>query len=228
MTEKIFWNSPLQQVSHFNSISEHLKHINRFSLHPIHEEFVIRLLKFSNENCKKELEVGTKLFRARINKGISRGSTYKNVEMGPPNPRLSSSGRMNPEGISYLYCADNLETAICEIRPHIGAEVTVSSVTLIKQMSFVDLTCGAPQPYENFWTEIFATRFSEPIDPEEKLDYVVPQFFAERFKGYGFEGIIWKSGQSDGGNNVVLFDSSLCTIVVSGMKIVKSASYLFM
>jgi len=43
----------------------------------------------------------------------------------PPNEKVSD-GRGNPKGISYLYTANSIETAIYEVRPYLEDKITVA------------------------------------------------------------------------------------------------------
>ena len=53
-----------------------------------------------------------KYFRARI----SDKKGFPKKYMGNPPSLLTKSGRANPEGISYLYLANNIETTLFEVR----------------------------------------------------------------------------------------------------------------
>ena len=45
---------------------------------------------------------------------------YKKNEIGASLPKITTEGRFNRSGISYLYLASDSETAINEIRPSVG------------------------------------------------------------------------------------------------------------
>lgn len=74
-----------------------------------------------------------KFYRARI--GYSGVDTYdekqlfKPLEMGrPPIEKCITPYRANPIGISYLYMASNIETALKEIRAKEGDYVTIAEI----------------------------------------------------------------------------------------------------
>ena len=61
-------------------------------------------------------------------------------EMEPPPDDLATPGRINPEGIPYLYCSDDLDTAGSELRPWKGALITIAELKINKDIEIVDLT----------------------------------------------------------------------------------------
>ena len=69
-------------------------------------------------------------YRARIGNFKNNKDEEKNKdrEMLAPPIGKACAGRCNPEGISYLYLADNLATAIAEIKPNKGDVVTVAKI----------------------------------------------------------------------------------------------------
>lgn len=131
--------------------------------------------------------------------------------IGAPPPPFASNGRINRQGVSYLYLANSLETAICEIKPHPGQIVSIAEFTPKRNMVFVDLK---EVQFSNYWltekginTYIFLkdlnTMFATPVAPSESLDtYFVTQFFANTFRLMGFDGIAFKSSVSNGANFV--------------------------
>jgi hypothetical protein len=71
------------------------------------------------------------------------------------------------------------------------------------------LTAEEPSPADKeagVWGDI-AHAFSEPVSPDEPLsDYVPTQILAEASRGYGYDGIMYKSLLDERGMNVALFD----------------------
>ncbi|WP_164112000.1 MULTISPECIES: RES family NAD+ phosphorylase [Sphingobacterium] len=50
---------------------------------------------------------------------------YTSSEISSPPSYLARKGRMNREGFSFLYLAEDIETAINEIRPNPGDIISV-------------------------------------------------------------------------------------------------------
>lgn len=55
-----------------------------------------------------------------------------------PLPYQASEGRANPKGIPYLYTATYHDTAIVEVRPWVGALVSVTIVNLYQSLQTSD------------------------------------------------------------------------------------------
>ncbi len=53
-----------------------------------------------------------------------------------------------------------------------------------------------------------ASSFSKPVGSESADDYVPTQFFSDRLKLLGYEGLVYDSMMYEGGYNLALFDPS--------------------
>jgi len=144
-----------------------------------------------------------------------------------PRPELVTGGRTNAAGIAYLYLATSTLTAISEIRPWIGAPVSVAQFKTKRVLQALDLSRGHGAPgftkltfdqllgndlmdaatkQEVVWTDI-DNAFSRPVSrSDEGIEYVPTQVLAEAFVGAGYEAIAYRSSFGDPGYNVVLFD----------------------
>ena len=60
--------------------------------------------------------------------------------MGAPPAHKTTEGRVNPRGISYLYLATNLKTAVAEIRPWIDAKISVGEFVTVRPLTIIDCT----------------------------------------------------------------------------------------
>jgi hypothetical protein len=143
--------------------------------------------------------------------------------IGPPRKK-AVEGRLNPSGIPYLYLANNKETAIAEVRPWVGAYVSVAYFELLKDQLLIDLTKdfrnrasrakGQPstQTLERaIWSQINQS-FSEPVSPDDRVSqYVHTQYMTEVFKAQGFDGVRYKSSLAEGGYNYLLFNTDVLT-----------------
>ncbi|MDP5137851.1 RES family NAD+ phosphorylase [Rheinheimera baltica] len=131
--------SKLQNL--YLEISEHLRHRGRFSL-PQHlrlriEQFVDRQIEYGTKIIEKD----TVFYRARI-ADVGSNELFKLSEMGAPPKGKAASGRINPEGIPYLYLADSPATAIAEVRPWKNAEISVGIFKTTRQVKVVSFNSG--------------------------------------------------------------------------------------
>jgi hypothetical protein len=205
---------------------------NRYVLNKTWTDF-INLILFSAQKRETILEKGTKLVRARI------GSYYDEREdengelrvvtgplppkelMAPP-PKKAEDARINPRGISYLYLSNSVETAILEVRPWIGQEVSVGHFEIEKELKCIDTSRdkkgtffyfgeGKPkltqdEKEEFIWGGINSS-FSRPVrSADETINYIPTQYLSEIFKSNGYDGIIYKSALTEKGYNIVLFN----------------------
>ena len=67
------------------------------------------------------------------------------AERMKPRTDRASEGRANAAGIPVLYLAGARETAIAEVRPWLGAEVSVAQFRVLRDLRIVDLTRGHGQ-----------------------------------------------------------------------------------
>lgn len=125
-------------------------------------------------------------------------------------------GRVNPKGIPCLYAASEPWTAVAEIRPTLGAKITLAALAPTRGLTLVH--CGfneqAPvYPAEPdadsraaaVWAYI-STAFSNPVArAEDHADYAPTQVLAEVFKEMGLNGIAYRSAFSADGYNIALF-----------------------
>lgn len=174
------------------------------------------------KNLKEEIEPGTELFRARvIDSKLKRGRDYNldEVSIGPADKSNSQSGRMNPEGISYFYVAEDEATALKEGRLRANERVLIGRFKTLKKLTVIDWT--KVNIYENA-VDIFSPKYSpqmavyqdflrrfaievgKPNETAKPIEYVATQMVAEYVRGYGFDGIKYDSAVGDG-YDVVFF-----------------------
>jgi hypothetical protein len=211
-----------------------IRYESRFVMQEPYKAFVDSVVKLVGEQFSSTIPAGTKLFRARINKVNFEKREHDKIpfppsEMGPPPQHLAISGRINPEGIPYLYCAGELDTAGAELRPWKGAYLTIAEVELKHDIIIADFTLEC-NDLDNNWKLFFydfADMFSIQWPPELKLNYLVTQYFSEHFKSAGFRGIRYKSEFNIGGNNYALFYEDDCNIIKTYSVETTEISYFF-
>jgi hypothetical protein len=146
-------------------------------------------------------------YRARIGDYITGDISSL---LAPPKG-LSSAGRCNPEGISYLYLANNQQTAINEIRPSLGDIVSVAkiNVDVSKIFSFRVYFQNLPlvQDNEESLTLIkyIDGDLSSKVTMHDKLNYIPLQYISEYIKNRGYDGFVYSSTLGPG-MNLVMFD----------------------
>ncbi len=64
---------------------------------------------------------------------------HKKQRMKPRSDK-ASEGRVNPTGIPVLYLASQIKTAISEIRPWVGSQVSVARMDIRRDLKLVDLS----------------------------------------------------------------------------------------
>ena len=200
-TWKIYWDK----------LKKELKHENRFFPYFDINNDILEILKYRNH----KLQSGDVLFRARM------GEQVEEDMLAPPS-KIAKSGRANPNGISYLYCAVDKETCIAEIRPWKGSKITVASVEINKELKLVDLSSNkfSPLIFEDYNDILamdalisrFAKELSTPVDPSNsEIDYLPTQYITELIKVRGYDGIYFKSALGPA-YNIVIFDEKNVTV----------------
>ena len=168
------------------------------------------------KNLKEEIEPGTELFRARvIDSKLKRGRDYNldEVSIGPADKNNSQSGRMNPEGISYFYVAEDEAAALKEGRLRANERVLIGRFKTLKKLTVIDWTKAniyekavdifspkySPQMavYQDFLRR-FAIEVGKPNETAKPIEYVATQLVAEYVRGYGFDGIKYDSAVGNG------------------------------
>ena len=140
---------------------------------------------------------------------------YDLSNSGAPPAFNATSGRLNPAKISYLYLAEDPETAIYEVRPTIGQYVSVATFETQEEIKIYDLAVELENQEVENWNFDYALfcviqqRFSEP-NAGDVFKYLPTQYLGEVIKQMGFDGLRFKSSLKNGGVNMVLFDEKKC------------------
>lgn len=220
-------NLPIDEMDRWQKFVLGLQNENRFILDERIQEFIDALIKYSKKYRNHTLKEDTELFRARLHPYNSQknDTSYRPEEMGAPPPEKARAGRLNPEGIPYLYLASDEYTAIAEIRPWKKATLTIARAKVSRDLTIVDVTDtttselnqdsdGFSEGNDNakiMW-ELISYLFSVPQHPEDQVSYAPTQYLAEAYKKNGFDGIKYKSSLSETGCNYVLFNSDYVNI----------------
>jgi hypothetical protein len=144
-------------------------------------------------------------------------------------------GRANPRGIPVLYAATKEDTAAAEVRPWIGAYVSVAQLRTRRDLQMVNCTSDetglkiyltepdAEERERAVWRDIDLA-FGRPVKRNEhSAEYAPTQLIAEVFRKQGFDGIGYRSSLGPG-HNLALFDLDVvdllnCTVFsVDGLR----------
>jgi len=188
---------------------------------------------------KQVIEKGKIFWRAQLGHDW-RSIIYEDEEVGEepcphsqermtPRRYFASEGRANPKGIPYLYLATDKETAMSELRPWKGSEVSVGQFKLNRDLTIINCSLWHDKPvfyipWPNFkepddekrehavWSHI-DNSFSRPVTPsDDRADYVPTQIISEYFKSNGYDGVAYKSLLGNG-LNIALFDIESADLV---------------
>ena len=217
-TAGLWWAEFSDSIKHqwrfFPRVGKHQSRDPRSALAPYLPKFVYTL------------EKGKRVYRARI--GERSASPTGRRRPFPPGPQIGAPpastagpGRANPTGLCYLYCADEEATAIAEVRPYVGASVSVARLEALQRMKLVDAAkvrrLFSPLARKDLsdvlsalqLLEVLNEQLSRPISPNAaEIDYLPTQYLAEVVRAEGYDGIRYKSGLVENGTNFVLFDQS--------------------
>ena len=171
----------------------------------------------------KTLNKGTKLYRARIvdidsistSKGFNLKipflSGFNESESREPPLGISKPGRNNIEGVSFLYLANNPETACCEVKPSIRQIISLAEFELVATKHIVDFSKDVKLEGEDeefsigrLFTEIMGI-YSFPISNDSQ--YRTSQILTDYIRKTGIDGIAYRSYFSEKGINYTLFNS---------------------
>jgi len=134
-----------------------------------------------------------------------------------PIPNWQSEGRANPRGIPYLYMANTRDTALSEVRPWIGASISVSQLRIVRDLKVIDcskhfkpsetvLLLDRLPAIDGIWFAI-DNAFATPVSKDDETKgYIPTQIIAELFKSAGYDGVMYKSLLSEDGLNLALFN----------------------
>lgn len=235
----------------FIQFEESVRQRNRFFHEPRVTEFLDTLLQTCGSR-HKTIQEGQSLWRAQLgNATCQRSDIHEDVEVVydeeipypaermKPLPYAAHEGRANPRGIPCLYVASDPETAMSEVRPWLGANISIGQFTLKKEVTLIDFSVGhafsgthfieEPTPAEReatIWTQIDKT-FSEPASNDKgSAEYVPTQVISEFFRKQGFDGVVYKSSLGPG-HNFALFDLDAAALVNCAVRSAKGITFDF-
>lgn len=199
----------------------------------------LELLDDISTNPERLLPIGTELFRCRIIKDESKVNKepgfygYGKKESFVPPPKFTRDLRANYRYIPYLYCANHPYIALVEVRPRLGAFVSVATIRVNEGIHILDFTMQKTskqmtEAKKNLFSDL-SMLYSKPIaDDDDITDYIPTQFIAEYAKILGYDGIAFRSSLTPELNeqdttlyqdldryNIVVFNFEKCSAIKS-------------
>jgi hypothetical protein len=164
---------------------------------------------------------------------------FSKERMKPRNDR-AYEGRANPKGMPVLYASNNRETAMSEVRPWIGAWISVAGLKLVRDVKVVKCLVDNvsisrhydEEPEDHIKTQVVWSHidraFAEPVARgDDVAEYAPTQIVAELFKSMGFDGVLYRSAFGSPGYNVALFDLGCAEVNLCSLFEVKSVNFSF-
>lgn len=169
-----------------------------------------------------DIDIDTVFYRARelddSIKDISSIDPYK--ELGPAPYNRVKTNRMSPAGISYLYVAEDKNTAFSECRLN-GKRAVVAEFKLKESLQIVDFSRTSfysarsifedDYDHDELWIssllKSFVKEITMPVDDkveDHSYDYAATQVIAEYLRSKHYDGICFKSSVGEG-KSYVLF-----------------------
>ena len=201
------------QIS-WEKFAKEIKFTNRFH---IQNTLDLSKLKVLLERYTRHIPKGKRYYRARICEDIKG---YSKPEMFNPPISKSKAGRANPIGISYLYLADDIKTALYEVRASLYDYVSIGSFRLKEDIKIINLRGDTYDPIylaesgelEDFLIHLpFTTKLEQELSKprrrsDNELDYLPTQYLSEFIKSIGFDGVEYQSSLYPNGYNLAIFN----------------------
>ena len=145
---------------------------------------------------------------------------YNEEKSDVPPIGTASPGRINPDGIRYLYTANDIRTAILEVRPVPTQYVSVAQVEILEDISIYSFAKSLEVDNEGKnWISFIdydeVSRYFSTPNYGGKSYYLATQYISEYIKHMRnpdgqamFGGLCFRSSLNPDGTNYVLFDVS--------------------
>jgi hypothetical protein len=150
----------------------------------------------------------------------------------------AKEGRVNPVGIPCLYMATDRDTALAEVRPWIGEEISVAQFRTLRNLKLLNCAEDDHASYIYFkepsedereravWGHI-NNAFARPVSRSDDVaDYAPTQVIAELFKLGGFDGITYRSSLGQG-RNIAIFSLDVAELINCSLFQLKEIKFRF-
>ncbi len=199
------------------------------------ETRVLALLDDISTNPERIFQQGEKLYRSRIilnEEEINKKTGFYGYDAEQsfiPPWRITRDLRANYRYIPYLYCSNHPYISLIEVRPRIGAKISIATILVNQNINLLDFTIQnkptkMSETKYNLFVEL-SNLYSKPIaNDDDTLDYIPTQFIAEYAKNLGYDGIAFTSSLAPEINNtnlerfnVVIFNYQKCSAIKSNV-----------
>ena len=170
------------------------------------EEFKEKLLNITKES------VSAKIRRKRF-EGYNEKDSFVNL-----NINTIPDGRCNYRFVPCLYVSNDVYTVISEMKPTIGANISVAKIKIIDDLKLIDLRIKQNEPL----IELIGFLFTQSLTLEKPDVYIYTQVICDFIKEKGYDGVIYSSCQNVSGVNYAIFNYKKCKAISSEVYSVKS------
>lgn len=221
-----------------NKLKEFIDEIQCHNRNPI-DNSVLKMLEDIDTNPERIISPGGKfLYRSRVihakDKLQKKYPFFGFDEKGSfiPPPDCTRDMRANYRYIPYLYCATSPYLSIVEVRPRLGAKVSVARIKAKEELRLFDFSMqNRPKKMNNTKENLLGALsqlYSKPVtEDDDTLDYIPTQYIAEFVKEKKYDGIVFRSSQyyDEDNVNVVIFNYNKCEVTGSAVYKVEQNSY---
>lgn len=221
----------------YQEFAQRVRHVRRYVWQDEAQAFLDTVLATLKD---RDVRIAESTILCRAQPGIEYDTIFNedDIEIGEkrhgfgsermkPLASRAREGRVNPAGIPVLYLASHEQTAISEVRPWIGSELSVAQFKVLRDLKAVNLSLGhgqvsighlkfahllgeeapdAETKQKAVWIDI-DNAFSTPVTlSDDAADYVPTQILSELFQDAGYDAIIYRSQFGEKGYNVALFN----------------------
>jgi len=202
--------------------SENVKHNARFFDHSTYSRTQFLKNLFPTFKILLIKAYPSTFYRARIVDSIPtkvKISSNPLEQLDKPLNRIAGYNRFSPAGISYIYLADTIDTALAEVRSTVGQECAYGEFELESGLKIIDLRKRNLLNHLDYFDDDFSSstycflsaftiNIAQPIAEHDKLiDYVPTQIVSEFLWSKGFDGFLYDSNLSRSGYNLVVFNN---------------------
>ena len=195
----------------------------------------LELMDDTSTNPEIKVKENEKLYRSRIIKDKNKINKvpgffgYDSDGSFVPPSEFTCDLRANYRYIPYLYCSNHPYLSLVEVRPRLGAYVSIATIVAKEELTLLDFTnSNKPRKMtsakENLFSDLSGL-FSKPVADEDDIkDYIPTQFIAEYAKNLSYDGIVFRSSLVPEINlsglkrfNIVVFNYTKCEPVKSNV-----------
>jgi hypothetical protein len=228
------------------AFSDAVRYQRRF-FHDRHVHAFLRAVTASAKRRVTVLQAGTELWRAQLGHAFESREDDKGRSEDVPVPfkpeRMkplifsASEGRVNPRGIPCLYSASDKVTAVSEVRPWLGAIVSLARMRTARALKLIHCSGNfESEPTRRFqdlppeeteeviWSDI-GQAFSQPVSPDVGVaEYAATQILAAHIHRVGYDGVVYASSLGPG-SNMAFFDLDAAQVAEVSLVSVKAVRY---